>query len=283
MPPPASSSLSTGTYRRWHSSSKSSAGAAACTKTWAKAGSPSSTSDAPPNSLPTKTSTAARCRSTSPRRANPWSRPQPSSTPWNFPPRPPLAAHPHGPPEPPRQAPPGRPPGAPGSPMVPENLRGDIRSKLLKRFDSLAQFLQTWQQAERKTTLLQELQAYGIPLNALAAPGVAADTGLQNLDPFDLLLHVAYDQPMLTRRERAARVKKRKPFSSYGPMARKVLQALLDKYADEGITTIESSEVFRIQPFTNLGSPVELVRSFGGRPQYQAALQTLVREIYRAG
>ncbi|KAB7622829.1 type I restriction endonuclease subunit R, partial [Verminephrobacter sp. Larva24] len=61
------------------------------------------------------------------------------------------------------------------------------------------------------------------------------------------------------------------------------LQALLDKYADEGITTIESSEVFRIQPFTNLGSPVELVRSFGGRPQYQAALQTLVREIYRAG
>ncbi|MCW5233861.1 EcoAI/FtnUII family type I restriction enzme subunit R [Verminephrobacter eiseniae] len=183
----------------------------------------------------------------------------------------------------PDQTPPGGTPEAPASPWCAENLRGDIRSKLLKRFDSLAQFLQTWQQAERKTTLLQELQAYGIPLNALAAQVVAADTGLQNLDPFDLLLHVAYDQPTLTRRERAARVKKRKPFSSYGPMARKVLQALLDKYADEGITTIESSEVFRIQPFTNLGSPVELVRSFGGRPQYQAALQTLVREIYRAG
>lgn len=79
---------------------------------------------------------------------------------------------------------------------------------------------------------------------------------------------------------RARRVQKRNVFTQYGPVARKVLEALLDKYADEGITTIESNEVFKLQPFTDLGSPVELVRSFGGRPQYLSALQALERELY---
>ena len=101
----------------------------------------------------------------------------------------------------------------------------------------------------------------------------------KDLDPFDLLLHVAYDQPPLTRRERARRVHKRNVFTHYGPVARKVLEALLDKYADEGIATIESNEVFKLQPFTDLGSPVELVRSFGGRPQYLNALQTLEQAL----
>lgn len=107
-----------------------------------------------------------------------------------------------------------------------------------------------------------------------------ADEVGKDLDPFDLLLHVAYDQPALTRRERAQRVKKRNVFTQYGPVARKVLEALLDKYADEGIATIESDDVLRLQPFTQLGSPVELVRSFGGRPQYLGALQALQRELY---
>ena len=102
----------------------------------------------------------------------------------------------------------------------------------------------------------------------------------QNLDPFDLLLHVAYDQPGLTRQERARRVRQRNVFTEYGPLARKVMDALLDKYADEGVAAIESSEVLKIQPFTGIGSPVELVRSFGGRPQYLAAIQTLERELY---
>ncbi|MCY1377148.1 hypothetical protein D9M69_647010 [compost metagenome] len=102
----------------------------------------------------------------------------------------------------------------------------------------------------------------------------------KDLDPFDLLLHVAYDQPTLTRRERARRVQKRNVFTQYGPVARKVMDALLDKYADEGIITVESNDVFKLQPFTELGTPTELVRSFGGRPQYLSALQTLARELY---
>ena len=158
--------------------------------------------------------------------------------------------------------------------LITESLRDYTRINLLKKYDSLDQFLQAWQQADRKAALLQELEAQGVLLDALA------DEVGKDLDPFDLLLHVAYDQPPLTRRERARRVQKRNVFTQYGPVARKVLEALLDKYADEGITTIESNEVFKLQPFTDLGSPVELVRSFGGRPQYLSALQTLERELY---
>ncbi|KQR56769.1 EcoAI/FtnUII family type I restriction enzme subunit R [Acidovorax sp. Leaf160] len=158
--------------------------------------------------------------------------------------------------------------------LITESLRDYTRINLLKKYDSLDHFLQTWQQADRKAALLAELQAEGVLIDALAAE---VD---KDLDPFDLLLHVAYDQPPLTRRERAQRVKKRNVFTQYGPVARKVLDALLDKYADEGIATIESNEVFKLQPFTDLGSPVELVRSFGGRPQYVNALKTLERELY---
>lgn len=158
--------------------------------------------------------------------------------------------------------------------LVTESLRDYTRINLRKRFDSLDAFLQTWQQADRKAALIDELERQGVLLDALA------EEVDQDLDPFDLLLHVAYDQPYLTRKERAKRVKQRNVFTEYGPVARKVLDALLDKYADEGVAAIESNEVLRIQPFTSLGSPVELVRSFGGRPQFLGAIRALERELY---
>ena len=162
--------------------------------------------------------------------------------------------------------------------LITESLRDYTRINLRKRFDSLDQFLQTWQQADRKAALIQELEDQGVLFDALADE--VAHNGLVELDPFDLLLHVAYDQPPLTRSERARRVKKRNVFTQYGPVARKVLEALLDKYADEGIATIEADNVFSIQPFTDIGRPSELIKSFGSRPQYLAALQTLERELY---
>jgi type I restriction enzyme R subunit len=161
--------------------------------------------------------------------------------------------------------------------LVTESLRDYTRINLGKAYDSLDGFLQAWNSAERKAALIEELERRGVFLDALA------DEVGKDLDPFDLLLHVAYDQPPLTRRERAQRVKKRNVFTQYGPVARQVLEALLDKYADEGITTIESDAVLRVQPFTDLGSPVELIRSFGGRPQYLQALATLERELYASG
>ena len=158
--------------------------------------------------------------------------------------------------------------------LVTESLRDYTRINLGKAYDSLDQFLQAWASADRKAVLIAELERQGVFLAALA------DEVGQDLDPFDLLLHVAYDQPPLTRRQRAQRVRQRNVFTQYGPVARKVLDALLDKYADEGITTIESTEVLRVQPFSDLGLPAELVLSFGGRSQYQQALQNLERELY---
>ncbi|RZS53294.1 EcoAI/FtnUII family type I restriction enzme subunit R [Sphaerotilus mobilis] len=162
--------------------------------------------------------------------------------------------------------------------LVTESLRDYTRINLAKRFDSLDAFLQTWNSAERKAVLIDELEAQGVFLDALADE--VASAGMKDLDPFDLLLHVAYDQPPLTRRERARRVKQRNVFTEYGPMARKVIDALLDKYADEGIATIEGPSVFNVQPFTAIGRPAELIKSFGGRPQFLQALSTLERELY---
>ena len=161
--------------------------------------------------------------------------------------------------------------------LVTESLRDYTRINLGKAYDSLDGFLQAWNSADRKAALIEELEGRGVFLEALA------DEVGKDFDPFDLLLHVAFDQPPLTRRERAQRVKKRNVFTEYGPVARQVLETLLDKYADEGITTIESDAVLRVQPFTGLGSPVELIRSFGGRPQYLQALAALERELYAPG
>ncbi|WP_395058829.1 EcoAI/FtnUII family type I restriction enzme subunit R [Polaromonas sp.] len=162
--------------------------------------------------------------------------------------------------------------------LITESLRDYTRINLTKQYDSLDKFLQAWSDADRKAVLLQELEGQGVLIEALSEE--LAHSGLTNLDPFDLLLYVAYNMPPLTRRERASRVKKRNVFTQYGPVARKVIDALLDKYADEGIATIEADTVFNVQPFTDIGRPGEIIKSFGGRPQYLDALQTLERELY---
>ena len=167
--------------------------------------------------------------------------------------------------------------------LITESLRDYTRINLTKQYDSLDKFLQAWHSADRKAALVQELEQQGVLIEALQAE-LTTETGLQGLDPFDLLLHVAYHQPPLTRRERARRVRQRSAqanvFTQYGPLARKVIEALLDKYADEGVATLESPDVLKLQPFTDLGSPVELIKSFGGRPQYLVAVQSLERELY---
>jgi type I restriction enzyme R subunit len=163
--------------------------------------------------------------------------------------------------------------------LITESLRDYTRINLTKQYDSLDKFLQAWNDADRKAALIAELEGQGVLIEALAEE--LASTGLTNLDPFDLLLHVAYNMPPLTRRERASRVKKRNVFTQYGPVARKVIDALLDKYADEGIVTIEADTVFNVQPFTDIGRPGEIIKSFGGRLQYLDALQTLERELYK--
>jgi type I restriction enzyme R subunit len=101
-------------------------------------------------------------------------------------------------------------------------------------------------------------------------------------DPFDLICHVAFEQKPLTRRERAEQVKKRDYFTKYGDLARKVIAALLDKYADDGGLDFENPEIIRLDPLSKLGSPVEIIRAFGGKPAYDAAIHALTDELYNA-
>ncbi|WP_182283248.1 EcoAI/FtnUII family type I restriction enzme subunit R [Comamonas testosteroni] len=175
--------------------------------------------------------------------------------------------------------------------LVTESLRDFTRINLAKKYESLDAFMQAWSSADRKQALIEELQHHGVLLDVLAEE-LALEKGdgssLQGADPFDVLLHVAYDQPILTRSERAKRARKKLHddgiYARYGETARKVLDALIDKYADEGIAAIENTDVLKVQPLSQMGSPVELIKSFGGsKLNYQTAIAHLGQAIYQPG
>jgi type I restriction enzyme, R subunit len=158
--------------------------------------------------------------------------------------------------------------------LVTESLRDYTRKALKRRFASLDDFLKRWKAEGRKSAIFDELEAEGLPLDL-----VAIELG-KDLDPFDLICHIAFDAKPLTRRERADNVKKRDAFTKYGPQARAVLEGLLDKYADEGVLNLDDPGVLKISPFTGMGSVVELIRAFGGRPGFEQAVHDLQSAIY---
>lgn len=164
--------------------------------------------------------------------------------------------------------------------LITESLKDYTRKTLAGEFASLDDFLRRWNSAEKKQAIIEELANLGIFFDALADE-VNKQSG-KAFDPFDLLCHVAWDQPPLTRRERAEQVKKRNYFAKYSEQAQKVLTALLDKYADEGVIAIEETQILTIAPFTQLGTPIELIRAFGGKDQYQQALNELEQALYNA-
>ena len=160
--------------------------------------------------------------------------------------------------------------------MVTESYRDYSRKNIQKEFASLDDFLQKWHSSKKKAAIIEALAEYGIEL-----PKLAQEVG-KDYGDFDLICHIAFDQPPLTRSERANNVKKRNYFTKYGDKARAVLEALLDKYADEGITSIENNNVLKLDPFKQLGTPVEIINGvFGGKAQYEAALQALETELFK--
>ena len=159
--------------------------------------------------------------------------------------------------------------------LVTESLRDFTRKALRRRFASLDDFLRRWNETERKQAIIEEMEAEGLPLTVLVE-----ELG-SDLDPFDLICHVAFDAKPLTRRERAENVKKRNVFAKYEQQARAVLDALLDKYADEGVFNLDNANVLRIPPIDKLGTPLELVRAFGGRPGFERAVHDLQSALYR--
>ncbi|WP_252272584.1 EcoAI/FtnUII family type I restriction enzme subunit R [Pseudomonas subflava] len=166
----------------------------------------------------------------------------------------------------------------PDGKLITESLHDYTRACVHKQFASLNDFLRRWGDAEQKKAIIDEMAAQGVMWEALAEE-VAAKRG-QPLDPFDLICHVAFDQPPLTRKERAEQVKKRNYFARYSGAARQVLEALLDKYADTGIESIEDIQILKIDPFSQIGAPLELVKAFGGKPGYQQAIHELEDQLY---
>ncbi|PYE38457.1 type I restriction enzyme R subunit [Psychrobacter fozii] len=161
--------------------------------------------------------------------------------------------------------------------LVTESFQDYTRKTFTKQFASLDEFTKRWNDTERKQTIIDELANAGIIWEALQEE-IGSD-----MDPFDLICHVVYDQPPLTRRERANEVKKRNYFTKYSDTAQKVLNALLDKYADAGVEEIESLNVLKVKPLDQLGSPMEIVKQgFGSKQDYQQAISDLENEIYWA-
>jgi type I restriction enzyme R subunit len=159
--------------------------------------------------------------------------------------------------------------------LVTESLRDFTRAALKKRFTSLNDFLTRWNSAERKQAIIEELEAEGLPLDPLAE-----EVG-KNLDAFDLICHVAFDRPPLTRRERADNVRKRDVFTKYGPQARTVLEALLQKYQDQGVINLDDPRVLQIPPFDTMGTPIQLIKHFGARVDFERAVHELQSALYQ--
>jgi type I restriction enzyme R subunit len=161
--------------------------------------------------------------------------------------------------------------------LITRKLTDYTKEIVTDQFATLNDFLNKWNQYDQKETLIRELEEQGVMVDELL------NSVDKKLDLFDLICHIAYEQPPLTRNERANNVKKRNYFTKYGDQARQVLEALLDKYADEGIENIESLDVLNVIPFTKFGSRVEIVKGiFGGKEKYLEAVKDLEIELYKS-
>jgi type I restriction enzyme R subunit len=161
--------------------------------------------------------------------------------------------------------------------LVTESLKDYSRKKINEEYSSLDDFLKRWLDSEKKIAIVQELEEKGILFSELKKE---VD---RDLDPFDLICHIAFDQPPLNRQERANNVKKRNYFGKYTETAQKVLEGLLEKYEDEGLENLEDIKVLNLAPFSEYGSIVELVEEFGGKDGYLSAVHEIEEELYKAG
>jgi len=160
--------------------------------------------------------------------------------------------------------------------LITESLTDYSRKAIRDTYASLDDFLTVWNDADRKQVVLQELAAKGLFLDELA------DQVGRQYDAFDLVCHIAFDAPPLTRKERAEGVKKQNVFANYGDKACAVLEALLQKYADSGVASLESMEILKVDPLTVHGTPIEIIKLFGGRDGYLDAIRQLETALYQA-
>ncbi|MCX6712604.1 MAG: restriction endonuclease, partial [Candidatus Vogelbacteria bacterium] len=159
--------------------------------------------------------------------------------------------------------------------LITESLKDYTKKNILREYASLDEFLSAWSKTDQKEAILKELESHGILFDALAE-----ETG-KDLDPFDLICHVAFGKKPLTRKERADNVRKRDYFAKYEGQAREIIDALLEKYADRGITAIDDIGDLQVSPFTEFGTPLEIVNNiFGGRENYLEVIKNIQVGLY---
>jgi type I restriction enzyme R subunit len=156
------------------------------------------------------------------------------------------------------------------------SLKDHTRKKVKEQFRSLDDFINKWNSTEKKQAIIAELTEQGIVLEDMK------EMLNREMDIFDMICYAAFDKPPLTRKERVNQVKKRDIFTRYGEKAINVLEALLDKYADEGIENIEDIKILKVDPFNSLGTPTEIVGFFGSKKEYIQALNQLEQALYEA-
>ncbi|MBR9916754.1 DEAD/DEAH box helicase family protein [bacterium] len=159
--------------------------------------------------------------------------------------------------------------------VIIESIKDYTRKSVTSHYRTLEDFLNRWNKTEMKQAIVEELEEEGVFFEVLKE-----EVG-KDFDPFDLICHVAFDAKPLTRKERAENVKKRNYFTKYGEEAQAVINNLLDKYSDDGLLTIESTEVLKLHPLNKLGTPIELIKAFGSKENYMKALIELESELYR--
>ena len=159
-----------------------------------------------------------------------------------------------------------------------ENIIDYTRRNIRGNYADLGSFVRRWSESEKKDVISEELKTHGIDLEQLKK-----DQHMEDVDDFDFITHVAYDQKPLTRKERAENVKKRDFLHKYSGVARQVIEALLEKYTNDGISEIEKTEVLKLDPFKRLGNPARIAKLFGGKAGYLQAVKELEEEIYRIG
>lgn len=167
--------------------------------------------------------------------------------------------------------------GADGHTLVTESLTDFTRKSIRGKYATLDDFINNWNEVDRKKVIVDELKEYNVLIDAVRE----ANPQLADADIFDIICHVAFDRKPMTRRERANNVKKRDYLSKYQGMARQVLETLLDKYADNGIIELENENVLELPPFNQIGTPVKIIKFFGGIKGYLNALTELKTELYR--
>lgn len=155
------------------------------------------------------------------------------------------------------------------------SLKDYTKAQVHKEFATLDDFLNKWNSSDKKQAIIDELEENGVIYE-----NFKEEIG-KDMDIFDMICHCAFDVPPLSRKERAENVKKRNYFTKYSEQAKAVLETLLNKYADEGIENIESLNILQVQPFNEIGSPIEIIKLFGGRQQYLNAVAELEHELYK--